>query len=112
MIFGDLSYIAVLTAICSRNLLMGAQMNAPTLNNSQTPWLTLRQGAVRANTSEATLRREIHRGALRHARVGGRKDIRLRPEWVDSWLETGSSNATATDVAEGNEQGARALVGA
>ena len=49
-------------------------------------WLTLQQGASRASVHEATLRREIRAGRLQHARVGGRKLIRLRPEWVDAWL--------------------------
>jgi excisionase family DNA binding protein len=49
-------------------------------------WLTIEEGAARARVHVATLRREIRAGRLRHARVGGRKCIRLRPEWVDAWL--------------------------
>jgi excisionase family DNA binding protein len=54
-------------------------------------WLTLQQAAARARVHEATLRREIQRGRLRHARVGGRKALRLRPEWIDAWLEQTST---------------------
>lgn len=52
-----------------------------------TRWITLDEGAQIAQVSTATLRREINRGRLRHARVGGRRAIRLRPEWLDLWLE-------------------------
>jgi excisionase family DNA binding protein len=48
---------------------------------------------VQAN--EATLRREIRRGRLRHARIGGRKSIRIRCSWLDTWLE---SFSTPTEV--------------
>jgi len=54
------------------------------------PWLTLRQGADRAHAHEATLRREIRAGRLRCARLGGRKNIRLRASWIDEWLEASS----------------------
>ena len=57
------------------------------------PWLKLREGAARAKVHEATLRREIKRGRLRHARVGGRKCVRIRASWIDAWLE-----ATSTPV--------------
>ena len=59
--------------------------------HTDVPWLTLEQGAARARVHVATLRREIQRGRLRHARVGGRKAIRLRPEWLDAWLEASST---------------------
>jgi len=55
------------------------------------PWLTLAQGAARLQVHEATLRREIQRGRLRHARVGGRKSIRLRASWCDAWLESSTT---------------------
>lgn len=54
------------------------------------PWLRLSQCADRGQVHEATLRREIRRGRLRHARVGGRKSIRIRASWLDAWLEASS----------------------
>ena len=51
------------------------------------PWLTLQQAAGSVQTHEATLRREIRKGRLRAARVGGRRSIRLRRSWLDAWLE-------------------------
>ena len=50
-------------------------------------WLTLAQAAARAQVAAATVRREIKAGRIRAARVGGRRSIRLRPEWVDAWLD-------------------------
>jgi excisionase family DNA binding protein len=55
------------------------------------PWLTLRQGAAHAQADEVTLRREIRRGRLRAARIGGRKCFRLRRSWIDEWLERTST---------------------
>jgi excisionase family DNA binding protein len=49
-------------------------------------WLTLQEAASRVQTHESTLRRAIRAGRLRHTRVGGRKLIRLKPEWIDEWL--------------------------
>jgi excisionase family DNA binding protein len=51
-----------------------------------TPWRTLEQESERINCHPATLRRAIKSGRLRAARVGGRRAIRLRCEWVDAWL--------------------------
>lgn len=50
-------------------------------------WLTLQRGAEYADSHPCTLRRAIHDGKLRYTKVGGRKSIRLRPEWIDAWLE-------------------------
>jgi excisionase family DNA binding protein len=52
------------------------------------PWLTLQESAQRAHCHEATLRRLIKAGLLRHARVGaGKKHIRIRASWLDAALE-------------------------
>ncbi len=68
-------------------------MTTPTSTPAHDPqeWLTLNEAAPEAKTSTATLRREIKRGALRHARIGGRKLIRIRRAWLHTWLETGGT---------------------
>jgi excisionase family DNA binding protein len=52
-------------------------------------WLTMKQAAMRAQVSEATLRREAKAGRLVAVKVGGRRTWRLRPGWVDEWLQQG-----------------------
>lgn len=57
-------------------------------------WLTLRRAAARAAVSEATIKREVRRGCIRVARVGGRRCLRFRPEWIDAWLDASSTQST------------------
>jgi excisionase family DNA binding protein len=66
---------------------------SPHVQTDSDPWLTLREGAEHVKANEATLRREIRRGRLRHARIGGRKCIRVRRSWLDEWLEQTSTPA-------------------
>ena len=51
------------------------------------PWMAPPTGAEYAHTSVKTIYRACESGQLRHARVGGRRSIRLRAEWIDQWLE-------------------------
>jgi excisionase family DNA binding protein len=71
-------------------------MAAKYVVGNRTVWLRLEQAAKLAQVHPATLRREIARGRLRHARVGGRKAIRIRPEWIDAWLEEGGTPIEVT----------------
>ena len=50
-------------------------------------WLTVKEAADYANLSADTIYTACERAELRHARVSGRRTIRLRPEWIDAWLE-------------------------
>ncbi|MGE3959941.1 MAG: helix-turn-helix domain-containing protein [Vicinamibacterales bacterium] len=59
------------------------------------PWLTVREAAARARVGAKLIYREVASGRLRAARVGGRRDLRFRPEYVDAWLE---ASATPVEV--------------
>jgi len=50
-------------------------------------WFTVTQAAEYAGVSRDTIYTACERREIRHARVGGRRAIRLKPEWIDAWLE-------------------------
>ena len=50
-------------------------------------WLTVAEGAEYAGVSRDTIYSACERNELHHVRVGGRRSIRLKPEWIDAWLE-------------------------
>lgn len=58
-----------------------------------TPWLLATEAAAYLRVSAKTVYREARAGRLRHARVGGRRELRFRREWLNEFLE-----ATATPV--------------
>ncbi len=53
----------------------------------ETRWLKVNDAAEYAGVSRDTIYTACERGELRHAKVGGRRAIRLRAEWIDAWLE-------------------------
>ena len=50
-------------------------------------WFTVSEGAEYAGVSRDTIYTACERRELHHARIGGRRSIRLKPEWIDAWLE-------------------------
>ena len=60
-------------------------MAKPTLTT--TPWKTLKQAGARVHKGPRYLLREVHAGRLRAARIGGRREILTRDEWIDQWVE-------------------------
>lgn len=58
----------------------------PSISADVSPWLTVAEAARRARCGVKTIYREVRAGRLRAARIGGRRELRLLPEWVDEWL--------------------------
>jgi len=50
-------------------------------------WLTVAEAAQYAGVSRDTIYTACERREIRQVRVGGRRAIRLKPEWIDAWLE-------------------------
>jgi excisionase family DNA binding protein len=50
-------------------------------------WLTVTQAAEYAGVSKDTVYTACERREMRHARICGRRSIRVKPEWIDEWLE-------------------------
>jgi excisionase family DNA binding protein len=58
-------------------------------------WLTVAEGAEYGGVSRDTIYTACERGELRHVRIGGRRSIRLRVEWIDEWLEAHTRRVSA-----------------
>lgn len=57
----------------------------------QTTWLTVEGAAARAVVGRRTIYHEVKAGRLKAAKVGGRRELRFRPEWIDLWLEAAAT---------------------
>jgi excisionase family DNA binding protein len=55
------------------------------------PWIGVKEAARRARCGVKLLYREIRAGRLQAARVGGRRELRLQPQWVDDWLRAATN---------------------
>jgi excisionase family DNA binding protein len=56
-------------------------------------WLTVAEGAEYAGVSRDTIYTACERRELNHARVGGRRAIRLKAIGIDGWLERHAQGA-------------------
>ena len=54
----------------------------------ETAWLTPGAAARLVSVGRRTIYREVRRGRLRAARIGGRREIRIHRSWLDAWLTT------------------------
>lgn len=63
-----------------------ASLNTAQSINITHEWLTAREAAVRLRVSVETIYDACNAGGLTHSRIGGRRSIRIKPEWLDSWM--------------------------
>jgi excisionase family DNA binding protein len=66
---------------------MKAAVDAAGSSPVPSPWLTVAQAADYAAVSTDTIYFACQRGELRHIRIGGRRSIRLKAEYLDAWME-------------------------
>jgi excisionase family DNA binding protein len=50
-------------------------------------WLTVAEAAEYSGVSRDTIYTACERRELQHARIAGRRAIRIKPAWIDAWLE-------------------------
>jgi len=65
---------------------------------ARSPWLTVDEAAAYAHVSSKTIYRACRARQLRHARVGGRRDIRIKAEWIDAWHEASAAASEPKEV--------------
>ena len=58
----------------------------PQTSPASSPWITVGAAAKRARCGVKLIYREVSSGRLQAVRVGGRRELRLRADWVDAWL--------------------------
>jgi excisionase family DNA binding protein len=62
-------------------------------------WLTVAERAEYSGVSRDTIYTACERRELHHVRLGGRRAIRLKPEWIDAWLEQHARGAQGSRTA-------------
>jgi excisionase family DNA binding protein len=71
-----------------------------------TEWLTAAEAAQHARCGVKLICREVQRGKLRAARVGGRRQLRFLATWIDAWLLASSTPDIVNPHAPGDGVGA------
>ena len=71
--------------------------------DARSEWLTVTEAADHARCGKSLIYGEVQRGKLRAARLGGRRELRFLPEWVDAWLLATSTPVVVNPQAPGDE---------
>ena len=54
-------------------------------------WWTVGDAAAHAKCGRRSIYNAVATGKLRAARLGGRRELRFLPEWIDAWLLASST---------------------
>jgi excisionase family DNA binding protein len=52
-----------------------------------TPWMTVKEAAKRIGASVEFVYDACSANGLKHTRLGGKRNIRIKPEHLDEWME-------------------------
>ena len=63
-------------------------------------WLNVADAAEHAGVCRDTIYTAVERGELRHVRIGGRRSIRVKAQWLDEWLERHTRAASAASPSD------------
>jgi excisionase family DNA binding protein len=74
---------------------------------NSTPWLTAVEAAARLRINRKTLYAEVRAGRCRAARIGGRRNLRFLPEWLDDYLTSTAEVVPITTIVDGRASVAR-----
>ena len=63
-------------------------------------WLNVAEAAEYAGVSRDTIYTACERRELHHARIGGRRSIRVKAQWIDAWLQRHARGADPAEALE------------
>jgi excisionase family DNA binding protein len=66
-------------------------------------WWDVDQAAAHAKCGKGTIYAEVRRGRLRAARLGGRRELRFLPAWIDAWLLASATPEIVNPAAPGDD---------
>ena len=64
----------------------------PNREQPDSPWLVAREAAARARCGPKVIYRAVRSGKLRAAQIGGRRELRFLPEWIER-VDLGADDA-------------------
>jgi excisionase family DNA binding protein len=82
------------------------RMRSPTRRSLMKTWMRVADAAEYADVSRDTIYTACERNEMRHVRIGGRRSIRLKAEWIDAWLEHHVRGAERQGQRSGGSMGA------
>jgi excisionase family DNA binding protein len=66
-------------------------------------WLRVEEAARHARCGKRSIYLAVQQQQLQAARLGGRRELRFLPEWVDAWLLATSTAVVVNPGAPGDE---------
>lgn len=66
-------------------------MSGPVVDS---PWMVMADAKIYAKRGRRLIAKAVKEGELRAARIGGRRELLFRREWIDEWIEAQAKPVT------------------